>query len=264
MTAATTTKPAPATTPRLLEQRVVSALTDDTLASNTLASLLDEVTTSIEIAVNDAKVAERIALDPLQSPDLAKARAVMEDAKFRAERLRSLLPRLQDRLDEVVGKEAEAAWSAAYDKFRPERDAFEEELRTTYAECINRLLPLLQRLASVNAEANRINAMRPSRPYGYYAVGDNVHGTGRWMQQVKQIENLTLPDPNKPNEPLWPLPVNYFIRGLVPHMPNPGADWHATLQAENARRKAEDIKRTAEQEEKEAKIRNNPALWKQR
>jgi hypothetical protein len=74
------------------EQKIVKAFTDEAIASNDLAVLVEETTAAIANAENDAEITKATALDPLQSPDPVKARATMEDAEFKATRLRNLLP----------------------------------------------------------------------------------------------------------------------------------------------------------------------------
>ena len=80
-----------------LEQRIAKALADNDLDSNALAALIVETTTAIETAEKEAKAAREAALDVIMSPDPVKARTAMEAAAFACERLRGVLPRLQQR-----------------------------------------------------------------------------------------------------------------------------------------------------------------------
>jgi hypothetical protein len=99
---ATTDKTATAMS-AILEQQIASALSSDT-TSDVIAHLITEVETAI-IAADKAAEAERDkALDPLASPDPVKARAAMEDATFTRDRLRTVLPRLQQRFSEVKAR----------------------------------------------------------------------------------------------------------------------------------------------------------------
>jgi uncharacterized membrane protein YccC len=122
-----------------LEQHIVKALTDDTITSRDLGSLLTKTETAITTATNDAKVAEATALDPLASPDANKARATLGDARFKAERLRSLLPRLQTRYEEIADKEKYANWIIRYEALLPQHDALAEEIKTAYAEAVAKI-----------------------------------------------------------------------------------------------------------------------------
>ena len=83
-----------------LEQRIATALSSDT-TSDVIALLITEIETAIVAADKAAEAEREKALDPLASPDAAKARTAMEDAAFVRDRLRTVLPRLQSRLQQV-------------------------------------------------------------------------------------------------------------------------------------------------------------------
>ena len=259
--AASASASAPTSTPTL-EPKIVKALTDETVASNDLANLLTETETAIAVADNDATVAEATALDPLQSPDPVAARATMENAKFRATRLRNLLPRLQERFEEVSKRESYAAWIVQYEAIKPERDAANAKFRTAFTAFVADIVPQMLRLEQINAETSRVSAAKPTR--AREATNDD-----RWLalgpeDQVIQtiMQNLKLPDWEKPNALAWPQPTNYFSTSIVPIFQNPGASWHEVLAEENARRRAEDEKRAEELAQEGGRVRNNPALWK--
>jgi hypothetical protein len=245
----TMTAPAPA-----LEGRIVKALTDEAIASNDLANLLMETETAITVADNDATVTEATALDPLRSPDPVKARAVMEDAKFRATRLRNLLPRLQERSEQVSKREIEAAWIIRYDALKPQRDALAEEIKTVYAEAVAKLVPMLSRIEQINAEVSRLHQSKPLRAYG--------DDDGRWLAAIPTLADLKLPNPDMPGEFSWPPPANINYANIMPIFQNPGADWGQAKQAENARRRAEDEARAEAMHEEEGRVRNDPKLWR--
>jgi hypothetical protein len=245
-----------------LEQRIVKALTDETIAANDLAVLVEETTAAIAIAENDATVAEATALDPLQSPDPVKARAVMEDAKFRATRLRNLLPRLQERFDKVSLDEQYAAWRPQFEAIKAERDAANAKFRTAFTAFVADVVPQMLRLEQINAETSRVSAAKPTD-------AREANGDGCWLalgpedQLIHTImQNLKLPDWEKPNALAWPQPVNYFSAGIVPIFQNPGANWHEVLAEENARGRIEDEARAAAMREEEGRVRNDPKLWK--
>jgi hypothetical protein len=243
----------PASTPTL-EQKIVMALTDETIASNDLANLLTETETAIAVGDNEATVAEATALDPLLSPDPVKARAVMEDAKFRATRLRNLLPRLQERVEEVSKREIEAAWIIRYDALKPQREALAEEVKTVYPEAVAKLVPMLSRIEQINVEISRLHQSKPLRAYG--------DDDGRWLSEIPTLKLLALPNPDKPSELSWPQPVNINYAGVTPILGHRGSDWYKVQQQEAARRRAEDEKRAEAMHEEEARVRNDPKLWR--
>jgi hypothetical protein len=85
-----------------LEQRIAAALSADDIRSAVLATLIAETETVIVAADAHANEARERAHDPALSPNLAAARATMEDAQFASGRLKTLLPRLQARLHLAV------------------------------------------------------------------------------------------------------------------------------------------------------------------
>src|ERR1035437_9851844 len=238
-----------------LEQKIVKAFTDEAIASNDLAVLVEETTAAIAIADNDATVAEASALDPLQSPDPVKARATMENAKFRATRLRNLLPKLQSRYEEMNKREIEAAWIIRYDALKPQRDALAAEVKTAYAAAVAKLVPVLSRIEHIHAEVSRLPQSKRPRAYG----ADD----GRWLSEIPPLKLLALPNPDKPSELLWPPPANINYANITPILGTPGGDWWQVTQAENARRRAEDEARAEVLHEEEGCVRNDPKLWRQ-
>src|SRR5208337_5121880 len=94
-----------------LEKRLVEALSDD-IKSKTVAALLQE--TNTVIAETAAEV-NRIAMDPIACPDANKARAMLEVADLDRKRLRSLLPKLEERFIQLQTDEQATRWSADYE-----------------------------------------------------------------------------------------------------------------------------------------------------
>jgi hypothetical protein len=122
------------------------------------------------IAESDAAVAEADAtaerekiraLDPALSPDPRKARQAMEDATFAANRLRTLQPRLRQRLQHVAYAEAHARWLETYTAVKEKRDAAAEELKQLYPEVVGKLVELLTRIRSIDAEVRAVNERKP-------------------------------------------------------------------------------------------------------
>lgn len=245
-----------------LEQHIGKALSDNALDSNALAVLIAETAEAVEVADKQAIAAREQALDPIASPDPSKARATMESAKFTADRLRNVLPRLQQRFDKVYLDEQYAAWQPQYEAIKAERDAANAKFRTAFTAFVADIVPQMLRLEQINAETSRVSAAKPTR-------AREANGDGRWLadgpedQVIRAImQNLKLPDWEKPNALAWPQPVNYFSAGIVPIRPHPAGNWWQEKQAEAARRRAEDEKCAEELAQEGGRVRNNPALWK--
>ena len=86
-----------------LEQQIAAALADAGIASADLAVLVQETEAAIVAADQAAATERERAHDPAQSPDPASAYQAMQTAAFAANRLRTLKPRLQQRLSGSAG-----------------------------------------------------------------------------------------------------------------------------------------------------------------
>jgi hypothetical protein len=186
----------------------------------------------------------------------------MEDARFRATRLHNLLPRLQERFEKLSLDERYAEWVTQYQAIKADRDAVNAKFKTTFTKFVAEIIPQMVHIEEVQREASRVAAAKPTR-------AREANGDGRWLangpeDQVIQtiMKNLKLPDWEKPNTEAWPRPTNYFSPSIVPILPNPGANWHEVLAEENARRRADDEKRAEALHEEEARVRNDPKLWR--
>src|SRR5438094_260125 len=80
-----------------LEQKIAAALTAADVTSSDLSQLIAETEAAITTADATAEEERERALDPVKSPDPKQARQTMEEAIFARDRLRTLLPRLQQR-----------------------------------------------------------------------------------------------------------------------------------------------------------------------
>jgi hypothetical protein len=245
-----------------LEERIAAALSDD-IASSDVAALIAETEKVITTADATAEQERMRALDPVASPDAAKARAAMEDAAFTRDRLRTVLPRLHARLKEVEAAEYLARWKPAYERVKADRDALAAEMREVYPAAVAKLVNLFQRMAESDRECSQING---SAPYGDHRRLLKVELTARGVEGLLQpdvwiAETLRLPAFPRETGPVlaWPLPTppaSSFV--LVP--PGPGPDWHAELKAQAAARHEESLRvianlneRARERQERELK-----------
>jgi hypothetical protein len=250
-----------------LEQRAAAALVNNDIASFELANLMAETEAAITAADQTAIEARELALDPVASPHPAKARAAMEDAAFTRDRLRNVLPRLQQRYDDVFSREEDTRWMIMYDAIKPEVDAAAEELRTVYTEFAAKLVPLLSRIEVIDREVRRVQQAKPinSRSGRYLLETELV---ARGLEQFRTYDHritkdgLQLPDWDRPSKLAWPPYRGIDIASIVPIFQHPGDRWFEAQQEENARRRAEDEKRAEALREEEGRVRNNPKLWK--
>ena len=245
-----------------LEQRIAAALADNNIDSSALATLIAETEAAVTDADQEAITAREQALDPIASPDPTKARAAMESAAFTRDRLRNVLPRLQERFEQVCLDEEYATWRLRYEAIKPERDAANAKFRTAFTAFVADIVPQMLRLEQINAETSRVSAAKPTR-------AREANGDGRWLAHGPEddvvhtiMQKLKLPSLEHPNAMIWPRPTNYFSTSIVPITKHPGGDWWQATQAENARGRIEDEARAAALHEEEGRVRNDPKLWR--
>jgi hypothetical protein len=92
------------------------------------------------------------ALDPALSPE----REALEAAEFASDRLRTLLPRLQETQAAVYS----ARWESEYERVQAERDKFARKY-TDYPKLVAQLVDLFGSAKSVDEEVSRINGSAP-------------------------------------------------------------------------------------------------------
>jgi hypothetical protein len=210
-----------------LEKKIASALASDTMAV-AIAALVAETQAAITQADTDAEVERAKALDPALSPDAAKARAAMEDAAFMRDRLRTVLPRLQQRHQEVAAQEYLARWQGDYESLTVKRDQLATELREVYPDIASKVADLLTRIAANDAELSRLHQARPA------GVALHLLGAELMARDLESFniaspsiaKELKLPDWSCSAKLVWP-PPSPPLSSLVapPVAAHLGADW---------------------------------------
>ena len=226
-----------------IEKRISSALSDD-ITSTDLAALIAETEAAISEAEATAEAERAKGLDLLASPDAAKARTAMEDAAFTRDRLRTVLPRLRDRLREVQATEYAAAWEPEFKLVEAQRNELAKEFTSTYPKVVGQLIDLLRRTEECDREVGRING---SAPDGDGRRLRGVELTARGLDNFNVANpsipgRLQLPDWERSERMAWP-PPQVFVAAATPpfQFPGGGAWWEnrdklAALQdAEQAR-----------------------------
>jgi hypothetical protein len=226
---------------RNLETRLVVALRGGPSAAK-LAALAEETEAAIGQAEASAQAERQRALDPVSSPDPRQARAAMEDAAFRSERLRSLLPRLQARYEQVAAAEEREQWKRRYETLKVRRDALSAELVRVYPELADRLADLFGRVAAMDVE---ISNLHQSRPAGVPLHLANVELEARGLTSFTTANpsiarDLRLPAWENGAVALWPppeVPLAIAATAFVPAA-HAGPDWFhnkgARAQAQDA------------------------------
>jgi hypothetical protein len=241
---------------RSLEKRIAAAFATDTTAAD-LAALLDETEAGIVAADQAADDERDRALDVLASPDANKARAAMEEAAFVRDRLRKILPRLQQRHQELAAKEFAVRWHMDCDAVEAKRDALVAEFRELYQPIEAKLPELLARMTANDEEIFHLAVTAPmSEPRRLARAELVARGLDAFSIYEKSIaETLHLPafEPGQPAA--WPPPKPSFAAAYATSMAvdqgDPrrySGDWWQVLEEDDARR-AQNEARWAEQEE---------------
>jgi hypothetical protein len=246
-----------------LEARLVAALRGH-LSAGKLAALTDETEVAIRQAEASAQAERQRALDPLSSPDPRQARAAMEDAAFRSERLRSLLPRLQARYEQVAAAEERERWKAKYGTLKVRRDALSAELANVYPEVADKLADLFERIAVMDAEISSLHQARPaSVPLHLASVELDARGLTSFTTANPSIaRDLRLPAFANGRSALWPPPeVPLAVLAVATSMPgaHSGPDWFRDNQARAMARsiEAERVAQYHRRQQREREEREN-------
>jgi hypothetical protein len=212
-----------------LEQRIGTVLTDDNSKSPVIAALIGETETAIVAADEDAKLEQERVFDPLASPDPKAAREAMQAAEFMQTRLRSALLRLQRRLRETQERERRAKWYAEYEALKSKRDALAAEFREVYTEFEARVVDLLIRMMTNNAEISNLHLARSSEVKLHLLEAELVaRGLESFTRDVPSIaKELKLPA-FTPGQPLaWPASRRFqgAVFGPAPYDPRFSNRW---------------------------------------
>ena len=227
-----------------LEKRIAAALSAEDIASSNLSALIAETEAAIVAAAATAAKINEAAMDPIAMPDANRAMAAIENAAFAVARLRAVLPRLQQRHQELEMAEHVAAWEADRDRVEVLRDAAAKNF-AKYPELVAQIVDLLRDAEQVDKEVSRINGLAPPGPYRHLLGVECVaRGLPAFSASEPQIsKGVQLPDYEHSALMAWPVrrpPDLTVTPAMVAH---PGADWASdqnqraqTMRAENERR----------------------------
>jgi predicted transcriptional regulator len=221
-----------AETPITLEQEIVAALAGADVNSSDLSALIERTETAIPETDQAAETARSNALDPVLSPDTKAAREAMQAAEFCRDRLRAVLPRLQERLAEVQAAEYAARWEPDFEQIMARRDELADEYAAMYPKLVDQLIDFFHRTEAVDKEVSRING---SAPNGEYRRLLGVELTARDLERFTTAnpsitEQLRLPAFDRSAELAWPTPTPSLAAQVAASMasmirPHPGANW---------------------------------------
>ena len=208
-----------------LEKRIAAAITSAATSAD-VAAVIADVDAALPAAI-DAAERERIkAYDP--TVDSQKARQSLADAEFARDRLQAASAALQRRLQELQAQEYSVQWHGKYAQIEDESHALAAEIREIYPAMQSKLVDLLTRMKSCDAEVGRINGSAPAgvalRLRAVELVARNVEGA-----EPSIINELRLPDWDQPAKLAWPRPQTPLgvlaSQGMAAAFDHPGDNW---------------------------------------
>jgi len=191
-----------------LEKSIAAALAGD-ITSTDLAALIAETEGAIFDADKAAEAERKKALDPLASPDAAKAREAMQAAEFARDRLRTVLPRLQKRLQEVWEAEEFASWLPQREAAKARCAEVAAKLGELYLPFVHAIVPLLHEIEKADHEIWRVNQAAPNKAKngGYLLQSVEHEARGPSAEQLRHLQimkDLRLPNWEGGELPVWP------------------------------------------------------------
>ena len=151
----------------------------------------------------------------------------MEQAAFARDRLKALLPRLQQRHQQMVAQERAVRWNATADQVQVQRDALANEFAETYPALVNGLVDLFERLRAMDEEVFRVNVAAPNaenRRLSRIGQDPIISATKLFIAAGQQV---------------WPPPALLALQMAAPILSGPGPDWHQALAQRDRERRAE-------------------------
>lgn len=223
-------KPTAPAEPLDLERRMVAVLTGSNTPAIDLAKLIAEAELEIEDLDATATAERERALDPVVCPDPEPAWDKADACALKANRLRTLLGRLQTRHQETSQIERIDKWQAEASALEAERDALAKEWSELYPTVANALVDLFARNAALN---QRISELHFRRPAGIRKQLLSAELIARKLTQFDRdhpsvVDRVVLPDWTASNKTIWPPPrVRDFSMLVTPafHHPRYSADW---------------------------------------
>jgi hypothetical protein len=152
----------------------------------------------------------------------------MENATFAANRLRTLLSRLQKKCAEVAAAERLAKWEIEFVELKEGRDALADELTDTYPAVVGKLTDLFTRITAFDAKLSQLHQSRPS---GIRLHLDDVELTARniaaFGRDLPSIIKATVLHDFDTGKQKWPpvVPRDMIIFAPVPYDPRYSPDW---------------------------------------
>jgi hypothetical protein len=182
-----------------LEQRLGTALTDDSLSAEQLGTLLDECTAAIHAAEQQAALLKEQIMYPSIYPDAKAAREQMENATFAANRLLTLNGRLAQTYQARCQQEAHVQYLADLEALRPKHTEVVRRFMLV-ADLIGEIRDTFQAAVDMDAECSALHGRAPA---GEPARLAKVETAARSNGKLSLLKGTTLIDFDT-SEQCWP------------------------------------------------------------
>jgi hypothetical protein len=247
-----------------LEKKIVTALTAEPPPPlDRLLTLISEVESGIIAAESAAELAREQFLDPIATPDANAGRAKLESKQFISARLRTLLPKLQERAHAVQAEENRKDWQVDFARCAEERNQLAAELRETYPKVVSQLVSLFSR---IRANDLALSDLHGSRPDGAKGTLLSAELTARNLSEFNRDQpsltrDLRLPEWQESCRLAWPprdTPAAVLLSESIASQGDPrrhSSEWYQVLREDNARRVAEEQKRIEQEQRHTAEER---------
>jgi hypothetical protein len=248
-----------------LEQRIAAALSGDSLLdSAALSTLYADTEAAISAADTEAERERARAYEPALTPDPSAARQALDDAVFRADRLRVLLPRVGTVLAAAQLAEARERFDRDYAAAAERRDAVAAKFARRYPAVVAELTNLFSEMKEIDKRCAEINAAAAALPNehrrlrGVELVARGLEKFRRDTPSLLGEDGIRLPMLDDSKKIAWPPPQpSWSAAAAAMAAPAIGgqrysADWWQAAEEDARQQKAADDRREADQQRADA------------
>jgi hypothetical protein len=226
-----------------LEHRISSAIGNGSASSGDLVELIETAQRAAEAAATDATTArDKATLD--LGTDVGAASATIAAAELRERRLQAALPRLRNKLTEVLEAERHARWRADFERTEKRRDAAATKFAKACPELLAGLVELLRETATVDTACQRVNSLAGSGEPHLLGVELTARHLDAFSSVLPSISaTVRLPDFQHSATMMWPPPTQPFAAAFAAATPvvrdiRHTSEWWRAAEADAAERRA--------------------------
>jgi hypothetical protein len=189
-------------------KRIANALKSDSVTAAELGTLLTETKQALVDADKNFAAERARALNPREALDPESARAIIEVARVKCDRLKSALQQLRQRFVGVQHAEEKDEWDKAYGEIAAECDTAANDMNDRIPKILDELVGLLQRAEVIDRKIDDLHGWAPAgesrRLLRTELVARNLSSFSR--DEPPFAKELKLPDWHQSNRFVWPPP----------------------------------------------------------